>query len=522
MLGAGAAPNERTRRGRWWRHGLALTATTCLLGAVIARPGRAEEAPAAEIVLGTGKATAGLLQPALTAGELKVNVVVGEASSSYQDESARASSTSLDVPILRAASGGTVCGQAGVDIGAFLPPAVSADTAPNGNTKPVSASSPPEADLVLGQRAAAEPGSKASSRTVLAHLATGLVDLDGLEAVTHVGVDPATATRTASASTKVAQVRLLGGLVRIEGPAWSLQQQQVGPDSRNDQRTVDGSFDLGAIVISPSALLGQLPQGIPGLGALLGSTDIRLPLLPSESADELFVQVNQILGPLGVQIRLPKLTNPAGTDRHELSALQIVLGGPDFVLAPVLGQLLNNPDALQIQSTLLKTLFDPTSCEQLGGLMQGIPELNSLYNTLGSYAPILLAVGTGVLSGGEVQINIGGVATELDDTYYPPLGFGGPVLNAPSLPGTAPVAPAVTPGSSPGSPPVAPSEEITTTPASLRCATTSPAGRPGCWLGNARAAVAIAGITTLALLAADEVVRRRRTTASPPTDEVPA
>lgn len=507
-----------------------LVAITCILAAALAAPGRAEEGPAATgaFVHGTGKATASLLQPALTAGELKVNVIVGESAASYQDESARAMSTSVDVPILRAASGATVCGRPGVDFGAILPPYVSADTAPNGNTKPVSATSPPEAGLLLAQSADAAPGSKSSSRTSLARLATGLVDLEGLEAVTEVGSDPSTATRTAAARTEVAQISLLGGLVRIEGPIWSIRQQQVGPDSRDDKRTVQGSFDLGAIVISPRAipqnLLAGLPLAdIPLLGQLIAGTDIRLPLLPNETADEIFGQANQILAPLGVQLRMPQLTNPAGSDRHQLSPLQIAVGGPNWVLAPVFSQMLNNPAAAEIQNTLIKTLFDLKNCAQLGGLLTGLPELNGLYNSLGSYAPILLAITTGVLTGGEVQINIGGVSTELDDTYYPPLDFGGPVLRTPSLPGTAAVAPSVTPAgtAAPPTPAVPPSEEIVTTPASNRCDTTSPAGRPGCWLGNARAAVAISGITTLLLLASDEVIRRRRTARSQP-HEVPA
>jgi hypothetical protein len=45
------------------------------------------------------------------------------------------------------------------------------------------------------------------------------------------------------------------------------------------------------------------------------------------------------------------------------------------------------------------------------------------------------------------------------------------------------------------------------------CTTTSPAGRPGCWLGHGPAAAAIAGLFTLGLLGLDEGLRRRRTNA---------
>lgn len=512
-------------RSRGARRAVALGAAASIGLLSVAAPGRAQPEPSQVregIVLGTGKATASVLQPVLAAGELKLNVIVGEASSNYQDETARAASTTLDVPLLRAGAS-TVCGQPATDFGALLPAPVAADTAKRGNREPVSAASDPGQDLVLTQRAKAVPGAKASSETTIASLATGLIDLHGIRATTEVGVDPDTRTRTATARTDVADVSLLGGLVRIEGPRWLLSQRQVGADHRADERSLTSRFTLGAIVISPAAVPAGLLEGLAGLGGplldqLVAGTELRIPLLPEQPVADLLATVNPILAPLGLRIQLPELTSPKGVDRHELSPLRVVVGGPDWILAPVFSQLLNNPAAAEIQNALVETLFDPAACQQLGGLMQGIPELNSLYNSLGSYAPFLLAIVTGVLGGGEVALNVGGVATELDDTYYPPLSFGGPVLSSSPPPVTAAEVALDRPAPG-GSSPSAPSAAITSSRASSRCETTSPAGRPGCWIGNARLAVALASATVVALFAVDEVVRRRRTRQNP-TEEI--
>ena len=66
-------------------------------------------------------------------------------------------------------------------------------------------------------------------------------------------------------------------------------------------------------------------------------------------------------------------------------------------------------------------------------------------------------------------------------------------------------------------------ENAVTTPASFTtdCETTSPAGRPGCWLGRAPLAGLLVTVFAVATLAGDEVHRRRRSAAEANPQEIP-
>ena len=168
------------------------------------------------------------------------------------------------------------------------------------------------------------------------------------------------------------------------------------------------------------------------------------------------------------------------------------------------------------------TIFDPAHCEQLGGVFKVDKRLNFTWNYLGATTPVLLSAFAAAINGGaEVDLELGGVLTTVDDTYYPP-------RTAPACPVPRRVAPVVeaeptpvapAPRSSPA-PSAAPAPVVTARvrTTTSQCDTTSPVGRPGCWKGAAPMAAGLAGAVTLGLLITDEIWRRRRLAVAPTKD----
>jgi len=438
-----------------------------------------------EFLAGSGRAIASLLTPTVSAGQLSVSVLIGEASARYQDETAVATSTAIEVPLLALAGGLKVCGQGVVPAGA-LPPAMTADTNETGNAKPVSRSA---SNGALRQSAHATPRASANSETKTVELnLPGLIRMSGAVTTAESFADPSKQVRSARATTRIATVDVLGGLVRLDGLQWDLSQRQVGADSRSDERSKTGTFSLGDVTVAGE----RVPIAVDGDTLSL-------------------TQANKALAPLGVQLRLPGLTSATGADRHNLSPLQIVLGGEAFAASPVFATLLTNPQVNQVLSRFFSRAFDPKDCAQFNGAMQSIPAINAYYNTVGSYTPLLLAVMSGVVAGGDITLDVGGAATSLDDTYVAPVTFGGAQLSiSNSLTSTESLPSALDPlGLS--IVPAIPRGRGAMAPIAQRCETSSPAGRPGCWLGRAPLGAAVAGAFAIVLFVTDEFVRRRRT-----------
>jgi hypothetical protein len=460
-------------------------------------------APAAPppFTAGTGSAKATLVSPAVAAGNLAITVIAGESSSSFRDRSARGSSTSVDIPVLRATNATRVCGQLVQGIGSRLPPVVAADTSANNDSKPVSTRS--GQDQGLDQSAEAQPEAHATSTTKLA--STGVPPLASVTAAiatTDVRADGRARARMMTARSSIGDVEVLGGLVTLKGLRWDLQQVVSGDDDRADREKVGGGFSVQSITV-----------GLPGAPA------VAIPIPTTGDAADAFARANALLAKVGVQLRLPRQVDNPESRAHAITPLTVALGGRDWLAGPVLGTVLTGPQFQQLSQLALHTLFDAKDCKQLGGLMQALgPDVNAQYNYLGSNAPLLVAVLAGALGGtGEIQLNLGGVSTTVDDTYYPALDFAPPLLGQVLTP-PSPVG--ATLGAAPAT--SAPPTAITTRPAvATACRTSSPAGRPGCWLGHGPAGALAAGGFTVALLAADEVFRRRYRR-SRPTGEVTA
>lgn len=485
-----------------WRAGrvvAGVAATTAVIASVVGFGSTADANE--EFTPGAGTALATLISPALNAGELSVYVKIGDATAGYLDETGRASSSSVAIPLLSAGvGGGGTCGvdSSGPSVG--LPAPVQVTTASNKNTKSVSAAKPANGQGGMVQNVSAEPGAAGQSNTTfLKYGVPGLLEASGAHATTSVRSDPKAELRTAISQARVADIALLGGFLHILGGRWELKQTVKGPDSRSSVRTAAGAFTFDGITIDPGALKGILP--LPGLAK------VTIPVASPGGANAAADAANAILEKVGIALRLPKiLTNPK-LERQEVTPLRVELGGKNFVLAPTLSKLLSNQQILKLQKDLFEFAFDPKDCDSLLGLLQPLPPVNSQFQSLGGTAPLLVAALTGVIGGGNVALSFGGVITTLDDSYYPPLNFSGPSFQAPAaipsvpaIPGQAPTIRTITKGG----------KSLAIGNTGAKCETTSPAGKPGCWLGRAGLAAVLSGGVAVLSLAADEVIRRRR------------
>lgn len=451
---------------------------------------------------GSGFAQASLLTPALNAGELSVPIIMGEAAAGFQDETGRATSTTFAIPLLGATGGGGIqCGVKSDGTAVPLPDPLYADTSATQNKKPVDKQQNAQGLGVMVQEAHAKPNASGASRTQFTDVSLpGVVTIGGAFANAETTADPAKLTRKAHAITRVADVTVFGGLIRLTGLKWELTQERNGADSRMRQASESHAFTFDGITIDPGAAAG-LPTL---LGALVPKTNI--PIATPDGAAAAVKTANAVLEPLGLTIELPKFEDN-GQGRLLMTPLKLKLGGPNWVLTPILGGVISREEVVNLQGDLFELLFDPKDCDQLFGLFKALPPLNAEYNTVGEVAPLLVAAAMGVVSGGSATVSIGGVATALDDTYFPAPEFGGPSLvgssGTPAVPGL--------PGALPSTPQLRPVLGTSTVASSSgKCHTSSPAGAPRCWNGLAPLAAAVAGVVALGSLAIDEISTRRR------------
>lgn len=454
----------------------------------------AQDAP--PFTAGRGMASADIAELAPTSGGVRVRMAYGATSVAYRDRTFSALAAPLDVPILALLGGLSICGRSAPDLAATLPPAAVADTARTGEAEQSAEKWGP-----TQTEAAAAPGSHAEATAVTDVLAVpGVVEIRGGESRSSVTTDAASMTRRAEAEVRFDAIVLLGGLVTLRGPAWHLDQTQVGPDDRADERSRDATFTVDGIEVA-----GAIP----------------LPLLGNDPMAQGASALNRVLGHLGIVIRPPVITTTPGRDAHQITPLTIAVTGPE-VLRPLVATLAGNRQLQELLNQGRGALWDPEKCEELAGLLGAIPELQTWWNLVGSAEPILTSVLISLLAGGgELQVNLGGVRTSLDDAYVDPIEFGRPAVGspAPRQASTVPTPPTSSPATAPPNPSPATNIQPAPSPrpvpalvASRLCATTSPAGRPGCWPGRAPlAAAVILGVTALVAIA-DERYRRCHTT----------
>jgi hypothetical protein len=424
-----------------------------------------------------------------------INVYDGQATAGYQDTAAYSGAANVYVPLSGLLGSLQVCSQAAPNLP--VPAPLTARTSTNGNTAPVSASDSVGGGVGGARSVQASPRSNAMGRVTATSFALpGVVDMSGGQSEAAVSADAGTMTRTATASTGLSVVSLLGGAVKLTGLNWRLQQSEVGADNRSDQRTMSDAFSLGSISVGPVTIPVSSPAQLP----------------------EAVATANGMLAPLGLALKLPTATKTAGGGN--LSPLTVAVGGDKAVWGPVIASLLANTTFTALEQKMTGLLFDPQNCNELAGLLKSTGQLNAYWNLLGEGAPLVIGLLGQALGGsGEIDFNIGGVTSSLDDTYYPPFNLG--IASLPALPSVTQGVPsspdftgvpAVPSGTNP---PAAPDTASPQPSAALiarvsaKCETTSPAGQPMCWVGQAPIGAAVTGAVILGLLAADETYRRR-------------
>ncbi len=454
-------------------------------------------ASASTFTYGEGNAQAQGLDLAVEDSGADINVFAGQTTASYQDDQANAASSNVDIPLSTLLGSLQVCSKPPPNLP--LPTPLDVNTGTNGNTAPLSATDS-TAQGVDGTRSVqATPGSQSDAQDSVTGLdLPDLIQVSGAQSHAHISANAQSMTRTATATSDVSTVSLLNGAVQLRGLHWQLAQSATGPNNTSDVRSSSASFSLSGIGVGPVSIPVSTPAGLPQAVAL----------------------ANSLLAPLGVALRLP--TQTSTTNGEALSPLTIAVGGNKDVWGPLLANLLGNATFNQLLGSLTGTLFDPVSCNELNGLLKDTGPLNLYWNFLGAAAPLVIGIFGQALGGsGEMDFDVGGVSTTLDDTYYPPDSFGAPEYSPAESSGSIP--PISSPGQSasppsriPTTPSVAPPKEpaLSSPPvamvSSAKCETTSPAGRPMCWIGQAPLGAALTCAGVIGLLVVDEVYLRRR------------
>ena len=414
-----------------------------------------------------------------------IGLVVAQSNAGFASTSAKATATPFGFGLANLVAAITLCGEHPIPSG--LMPAALIANSDEGNGQPVERYAGDTQGFALGSahvRAASGADAQADTLAFALDLA-GIAAVSGGESHTRATSDAVTHTRRVTADT-VADLSLLSGLIHLDGMSFHLEQTSVGEDARTSERMVASDVAFGTFTLA----------GVP----------IPLPDDPSAAT----AQLNNLLGPLGLQVLAPQLVAD-GQFGHRLAPMTFRLGGQS-AYTDLVAQLAGNAQIIGLQDQLQKGLFDTQNCDQLAGLLQPLPQINALYNAIGIAAPILAAVIISALAGGgSIDIQVGGARTRIDDTLYtaPTFSRAGSAAGAdpaaalgpaPAAPGAS-ASPAPAALAAPGPLPAAATKTI--------CATTSPASRPGCWSGLAPVGAVAAFLLFGGLLATDEVRRRR-------------
>ena len=452
---------------------------------------------ASTFTYGEGNAQAQSLDMDIQDSGANINVFAGQSTASYQDGEANAAASNVDIPLSGLLGSLQICSQPPPSIP--LPTPLDVNTGTNGNTEPISATNR-SADGIDGSRSAqAIPGSQAQAQDELSgYNLPGIVQVVGAESDTHITANAEAMNRSATATSDISSISLLNGDLELKGLHWQVQQSVTGSDSRTGSRVATSSFSLNAISV------GSVTIPVPSISDLRGAV----------------TTANALLAPLGLSIRLP--TPTVTSEGQGMSPLTIAVGGNKDLWGPVVAKLLGNATLDQLEQKGTGLLFDPVSCDELGGLLKDSGQLNQYWNFLGAAAPLVIGIFGQALGGsGEIDFEVGGVSTTIDDTYYAPITFGeaappsaSTLGNTGSTPSsglatvpTTPVAASAPPATTTTEPLATSAQSLTTT---RTCDTTSPAGRPACWIGSAPLGAVITGGLVCGLFAIDEVYVRRR------------
>lgn len=318
-----------------------------------------------EFINGSGKAEAKILRVGPSTGRLSLSPTVGVSLADYIGTLGRGQAFTADFAAL-----GTALPP---ELTAALPAVRAESTAENAGTPQTAAvaGTPAGTPVQVGGVTLSATGKKDPRGSASATLASfgipGIIEIGGVTAQSEAGVVDRK-RREAIGTTRIASIKLGGGIVTLNGLTWEAVQRT------GEGEGLSAEFRVDSVTMLQEGLLGILvPATVPvpdagaGLGQLLG-------------------QINTLLKPTGLVISMPTPSLEDGIARIGPLAIQIVnseLGRT--LLGPVLGA--------------AQPIRDPLT----GALLSASADLST--------AILLADVVTGVLSGaGRADVEIGGAS----------------------------------------------------------------------------------------------------------------
>ena len=297
-------------------------------------------------------------------------------------------------------------------------------------------------------------------------------------------------------SSVTANLSLAHGVVVMDGMHWEASQHA------GRTTTQSASFTFGTVTVANLGMPMTLPSGTPA-GAVVSA-------------------INAAVGPFGMHVTLPANASDPTSGTTAIGPLQVHFAGSSLdnkFLTPAANQL------AELEALYSGQTANGTDCSDFKNL------LGNLANPGDTVANVVVGIMEGA---GGVDLGLGGASasTQPATDYANPLAGGGStgasglvITPSQTVPTAAPsvtdvgAAPATAPVSTSDSPSPAAITATRTSAGFLRCVTTSPAGRPGCWSGLGAAAGGVTTAAAAALLAADiafsrRTRRRRRTRAA--------
>lgn len=487
------------------RRSVPRVAAVLSLGCATLVAGTASSAPAEPpFVNGSADAVANLGRVVARASGLPLATTYGGARAHYQGTSARAEAAAVDFGVLGFMLTTPMgCGRALLTPDQ-LPKRTTADSSggQGSASKDVAGSGPVGAGR---EAASARSGALGESSFTSAALEIGELLSSGEGKTSSAAELVAGHERRATASVRIGNLDVAGGLVSLRGLRWATEQR-TGAGGR--VLRAEGAFGVDTILVA----------GLP---------------LPTATPLELaaaFGAANKVIAPLGLRLEAPQMTKSTADREVRVTPLKLVLGD-GTAAKPLLGPLMEG--AQPAREALLEA-------------MQGFGQGDCNLGSAGGFSFTFVDVAAAAMQGsGGIDLEIGGVlATTEGVDYGDPFGLTAPGLPAipatpapavrPARPPLADVtadeglasgtAPFETAGSAPGSitgaapvevvVPAGPStdaaEPVATLPVTRRCESTSRGRVSGCSRGAPLPASAAVLAGALLLFGGDWWRTRRR------------
>ncbi len=422
---------------------------------------------------GTATSSAGAITVGASVGQLNASVILGTADADYENNEGQALSQVLDLGLIGDVLYANNC-QSGAPSAVQptdFPPAQQAESTSGNQTlsytenKSLAGGGIGVADE---SASATQVPSGSSTTTITEDNLAGLVTVQGATTSAKAAIVKGN-TRSANASSTIANISLLNGLVKIDGLQWSAEKTSGASTSSTAAFTISGLTVAGVTVP-----------------------------ISNDDVTSLLQIINTVLTPVGLSIQWPVVTT--ATD-GTINVSPLIVGVDNSAL----GQELVGANLGKIQTVrqeLTEALFN-FDCN-----LPGYVEV----------ADIALSVPAG---GGDLNIDLGGASAQTTavapESPFSALGaslgnFGSGGADAFTSPSTYVPATLGTPGT-PGStvPAATVSPKVTLGPLvkTTSCSSVGPAGG-GCNRSNVALPVGLIGLGLLAVLAAWDYLRQRR------------